>query len=231
MPNHDLIYEQEAHKYHQLISKQHELHTYVDEIRSYQGLDIVDIGAGTGRLAVALAPKARSITALDGAEAMLAVAASRLSQTAGHDNWRTAVADNRSLPLADESADLIVAGWSICYLGSTNVPHWQSNIREVMNEIERVLRPGGTVIIFETMGTAAATPSAPDFLQSYYDTLVQEYGFSHRSIRTDYVFDDLGQAEELTRFFFGDIIADQVVANNWTTLPECAGIWWRHAKP
>ncbi|CAH1212682.1 2-methoxy-6-polyprenyl-1,4-benzoquinol methylase, mitochondrial [Paenibacillus plantiphilus] len=228
MPNHDEIYEQEAQKYHQLISTQQDLHTYIDAIRAYEGLDIVDIGAGTGRLTTVLAPKAGSIIALDASASMLAVTADRLRQ-AGLANWQTAVADHRKLPLADGSADLIVAGWSICYLGSTNVPDWQTNIRTVMRELTRILRPGGTIIIIETLGTGTATPSPPDFLQSYYTALEQEYGFSRQVIRTDLVFDSIEEAERLTRFFFGDGIADQVVENNWITVPECAGIWWRHA--
>ncbi|RAP21073.1 hypothetical protein C2W64_03656 [Brevibacillus laterosporus] len=33
-----------------------------------------------------------------------------------------------------------------------------------MSEIKRVLRPGGTAIIFETMGTGYETPHPPAFL-------------------------------------------------------------------
>lgn len=229
MPDHNKIYEQEAQKYHELISTQQSLLAYIEAIKDCKGLDIVDVGAGTGRLAAVLAPKAQSIIALDASEAMLAVTASRLRQ-AGLANWQTAAADNRRLPLADQSADLIVAGWSICYLCSSNVPDWRSNIRLVMNELARVLRPGGAIIIFETLGTGVETPSPPDFLRGYYAALKQEYGFSHRAIRLDLAFDSIGQAEELTRFFFGDEVADKVVTNSWTTVPECAGIWWKHAE-
>lgn len=183
------------------------------------------MGAGTGRLTTVLAPAARSIIALDASEAMLKITADRLGE-AKLMNWSTQAADHRKLPLADRSADLIVSGWSICYLASTNVSGWEQNLDEAIGEIKRVLRPGGTVIIFETLGTGHESPSAPDFLQPYYAALTDTYGFSHRWIRTDYEFDDIRQAERLTRFFFGDELADKVVKQQLIRLPECAGVWW-----
>jgi SAM-dependent methyltransferase len=225
MPDHKAIYAAEGQKYQELISKQPDLSTYINEIRPFSGLDIVDLGAGTGRLTTVLAAKANSIIALDASEAMLQINADRLSE-AGLTNWRIQVADHRNLPLEDNSADLIVSGWSICYLCSTNDPGWEPNIRKVLAEASRVLRDGGTMIIMETLGTGYETPCPPDFLKSYYEALVNEHGFSHRWIRTDYQFDDVRQAEELTRFFFGDELAEHVAQQQLTLLPECAGIWW-----
>ncbi|QJD85480.1 class I SAM-dependent methyltransferase [Cohnella herbarum] len=226
MPNHEKIYDQEASQYHELIARQPELRGIIEEIRPLDGgLDIVDMGAGTGRLTTVLAPGAKSIVALDAAEAMLKITAERL-QERGLTNWTTQAADNRKLPLPDRSADLIVSGWSICYLTNSNVPEWEHNLEGIIGEIKRVLRPGGTVVILETLGTGHETPSAPDFLQPYYARLVNTYGFSHRWIRMDYSFDDLSQAERLARFFFGDELADEVIRQQLVTLPECAGVWW-----
>lgn len=225
MPDHNAIYASEGHKYHELISKQQDLSAYIDEIRPFSGLDIVDLGAGTGRFTPQLAAKAGSIIALDASEAMLQINAERLRES-GLTNWRTDVADHRSLPLEDNSADLIVSGWSICYLCSSNDPDWEHNTRQIIAEARRVLRDGGMMIIMETLGTGHETPCPPDFLKSYYESLVGEHGFSHRWIRTDYQFEHTRQAEELTRFFFGDEIADHVAQQQLTRLPECAGIWW-----
>ncbi|WP_083676445.1 methyltransferase domain-containing protein [Paenibacillus sp. FSL H8-0548] len=55
----------------------------------------------------------------------------------------TTAGDQRQLPLADKTADLIVSGWSVCYLGNSNNADWQENSRKVMHEIRRILRPGG----------------------------------------------------------------------------------------
>ncbi|GAB2718175.1 class I SAM-dependent methyltransferase [Paenibacillus thermoaerophilus] len=227
MPDHRTIYEQQAERYHLLISKQAGLRRAVESIRPCRGLDIADVGAGTGRLTVELAPEARSIVALDASEAMLRIAAERLKQ-AGLTNWRTQTADLRKLPLEDNSADLVVAGWSICYLAGSHNANWESNLRAIIGEARRVLRDKGTIVIFETMGTGFETPNPPDFLIPYYAALVETYGFSHRWVRTDYRFDDVRQAEELTRFFFGPELAERVAAERLVRLPECAGIWWLH---
>ena len=63
MPDHKAIYAAEGQKYQELISKQPDLSAYINEIRPFSGLDIVDLGAGTGRLTTVLAAKANSIIA------------------------------------------------------------------------------------------------------------------------------------------------------------------------
>jgi ubiquinone/menaquinone biosynthesis C-methylase UbiE len=225
VPDHDRIYEEEAAQYHELIARQSNLKAVIEEIAPIGGRDIVDMGAGTGRLSAVLAPEAKSLVALDAAEAMLQIAAARLHQ-AGLTNWTMQVADHRKLPLADDSADLVVSGWSICYLTGSNVPNWEENLKRIVTEIKRVLRPGGAAIIFETLGTGHETPSPPDFLRPYYAKLTDEYGFSHRWIRLDYPFENTEEAERLIRFFFGDELADKAASLGLTHLPECAGIWW-----
>jgi ubiquinone/menaquinone biosynthesis C-methylase UbiE len=225
MPNHVHIYNEQAEIYHRLISKQASLLEHIEAIRPVQGLDIVDLGAGSGRLTLELAAQANSALAVDASEAMLKHTQSRLDK-AGLTNVSTQVADLRKLPLPDQSVDLAIAGWSICYLASSNVPEWELNLQQVIGEIRRVLRSKGTILIFETMGTGFEIPTPPDYLTGYYTELVGRYGFSHTWLRTDYQFDNIEQAESLTRFFFGDALADKVVQEGIVRLPECAGVWW-----
>ncbi|MBP1962532.1 class I SAM-dependent methyltransferase [Paenibacillus aceris] len=225
MPNHEEIYQTQADTYDLLISKQPSLIDVIETIHPVEGLDILDLGAGSGRLTCMLAPKAKSILALDESEAMLKVTADKL-QKAGLHNWSTKVADHRTLPVSSHSYDLIVSGWSICYLGNSDLPNWKQNIHKVVTEIKRVLRPGGCAIIIENFGTGWAVPNPPSFLRSYFELLENEYGMSHTWIRTDYDFENLREAERLCRFFFGDDLADKVVKEGWIHLPECAGVWW-----
>jgi hypothetical protein len=94
--------------------------------------------------------------------------------------------------------------------------------------MKRVLRPGGAIIILETLGTGRETPQPPaPALAAYYDWLENEHGFNHTWIRTDYRFASVDEAEALTRFFFGDNLAGRIRRDNLTILPECTGIWWR----
>ncbi|MVP01668.1 class I SAM-dependent methyltransferase [Paenibacillus lutrae] len=227
MPNHTEIYKNGALQYDLMISKQQSLADIIAHIRPYAGLDIVDLGAGTGRLTSILAPAARSILALDASAAMLDITSRKL-EGAGLANWKCAVCDLRQLPLSTSSADLVVAGWSMCYLTHSGVQDWQDNLRRIIGEIIRVLRPGGTAIVFETMGTGARTPDPPESLKPYYAMLSEEFGLCHDTFRLDYHFDSLEQAEELTSFFFGDELAARVRREGLSQLPECAGVWWLH---
>jgi ubiquinone/menaquinone biosynthesis C-methylase UbiE len=227
MPDHDEVYNSKADKYELLISRE-DYHGNIPqtllEICSFSNCDVIDMGAGTGRLTCMFAPLSKSITAFDLSKPMLEVTAEKLKK-AGLSNWLTKVADHRYLPVEDNSADIVLAGWSLCYLGSINVPFWKKNIQSVIAEIKRVTRPGGILIILETFGTGNEQPEPPNFLIEYYK-LLAEYGFSQKVIRTDYQFESLAEAEDLTRFFFGDELSNKIHESGLTVLPECTGIWW-----
>lgn len=227
MPNHEEIYRLQAEKYEQMISRQPNVAPWIEEIRPVQGLDVLDLGAGTGRISVPLADKAGSLVSTDKSEAMLKVLKKRLLDK-GIRHTSAVVADHRGLPLLSSSIDLAVSGWSVCYLTGSGTPDAHANLDQVMSELNRVIRPGGTIVIFETMGTGYEEPNPPDFLTDYYERLENLYGFSHRWVRMDYRFPDVAEAAELAGFFFGEQLADQVRSNNSPTLAECAGIWWKH---
>ena len=229
MPDHEEVYAGRVLRYDALIShedKDGAIPRAIFEIVDPAGLDVVDLGAGTGRLASLVAAEARSVVMLDGSGQMLKAAAVKLNR-AGHANWTVRVSDLRYLPLEDASADLVVSGWSICYVASSNQPNHEENLRAVVHEIERVLRPGGTAIIFETLGTGSPNPQPPDSLTEYYALLESEYGFAHRSIRTDYHFPSPEDARDLSAFFFGPEMPSKLTGSNGADLPECTGLWWR----
>lgn len=231
MPSHEEIYARHAEQYQRLIAGadcEGNITAVIADICPVDGLDVVDLGAGTGRLSCLLAPAAKSVTAVDLSSAMLEVTKARLAAQ-GLSHWHAVTADHRSLPLADNSADLIVSGWSVCYIANSTVPEWQEQLGQAVSEMKRVLRPGGTIVLFETLGTGTDKPQAPDILQGYYDSLKRVHGFSHTWIRTDYRFADAAEAEELTRFFFGDELGDRVAAGEFGEagfVPEWAGVWW-----
>ncbi|SDN73014.1 Methyltransferase domain-containing protein [Paenibacillus sp. yr247] len=157
------IYQENTLTYDRLISKQPDLAKVIHEIRPYKHLDVVDLGAGTGRLSTFLAAEANSLWRLDNSKAMLDVLEQKLCQTP-YTNWRTVVADHKELPIEDASKDLVVAGWSLCYLASSNVVNWENNLKQMMSEIRRILRSDGTIIILETLGTGVTKPTRHDYL-------------------------------------------------------------------
>lgn len=228
MPDHDEVYLRKARAYEAMVSRQPDLGDVLQSIRPWDDLDVLDLGAGAGRLSTVIAPNAKSITCADASASMLAILDDKLERMNLSRNWRTVVADHRKLPLPDDSFDLIVSGWSICYVTNSTVPDAHVQLEAVMSELRRVLKPGGTIVIFETMGTGTETPNPPDFLKDYYMQLQDRYGFEHRWIRMDYSFDSVDEAVEHTSFFFDAELASKIQKNQWATVPECAGIWWKH---
>jgi ubiquinone/menaquinone biosynthesis C-methylase UbiE len=228
MPDFTTIYREHAHEYDQLVSREDyhgNLLRALAAIRAPDGLDAVEMGAGTGRLTRLLAPRARSIVAFDRSKAMLDVAAATLSRLQLN-NWRVGAGDNRCLPVADKVADVCIAGWSFGHSVGWTPEAWPGEIDRAVSEMRRVLRPGGTAMILETLGTGRETPQPPtDGLAAYYARLESVHGFTPGWIRTDYRFASLDEAARLTRFFFGDELADRVAHERLIVLPECTGVW------
>jgi ubiquinone/menaquinone biosynthesis C-methylase UbiE len=133
------IYQSEGERYEALISREDyrgNIPGAIDEIVNVDGLDILDLGAGTGRLTLLLAPRARSIRAFDASAGMLRVCRERLIAS-GLSNWQVDVADHRQLPVQDHSADLVVSGWSVSYLAVWDQEHGAV-------ELDKRTRPAGT---------------------------------------------------------------------------------------
>ncbi len=227
MIDHKIVYQQEADLYQRLIARedyQGNLLPELKKIAPLNGKDVVDLGSGTGRLAHLLAPHVKSVHALDLSPHMLGVAAERLqNQQLG--NWQVTAGDHRRIPLANESADLIVSGWSICYLVVWEGENWKEEVKEALQEMKRVLRRGGTMIIIETLGTGNTEPVVKDDFKQYF-TFLGSRGFQRSWIRTNYRFDSREEALELVEFFFGDEMVSEIGNERKPVLPECTGLWW-----
>lgn len=230
MPDHfQEIYASSAEQYEAMAARedyQNNIPAALHKIRPLAGLEVVEFGTGTGRFTAMLAPLVKSIRAFDASQHMLDVAISKLKQT-GLSNWTIEVGDNRALPVTDASADLTIQGWSFGHYCGWYPETWRDEIDKAINEMKRILRPGGVAIMFETLGTGFEAPRPPTpELAEYYARNAYAHGFSGMWIRTDYQFDSVAQAQGMTRFFFGDELAQKIVNNNWAILPECTGIWW-----
>ena len=221
------IYQTDGDRYEALISREDHQGNIVkalEEIVNPDGLDVLDLGAGTGRLTLMLAPSAKTIRAFDVSAEMLRVCRERL-ETSGLSNWNVEIADHRQLPLANDSANLVVSGWSVSYLAVWNPSTWRDELEKWLGEMKRVLRRGSYIVLFESLTTGSETPVKLEHLKDFYPWL-DEVGFQNKWIRTDYKFASIEEAEELSRFFFGDELVDKVKANRWVILPECTGVWW-----
>jgi len=222
------IYQSDADRYEALISREDYLGNIlraIDEIINENGLDVLDLGAGTGRLTLMLVSRAKSIRAFDVSGEMLRVCRERLLAS-GFSNWQVNVADHRQLPITNYSSDLVVSGWSVSYLAVWNQELNTSELDVWLSEMNRVLRKGGTIILFESLGTGNESPIRLEHVESTYQWL-DANGFQNKWIRTDYRFESVEEAVDLAGFFFGEEMANRVREKRLVILPECTGVWWK----
>lgn len=230
MAEHHEIYEQNADLYDNLVSHEDysgNLLVEIERIFPLSGKDIVEMGAGTGRITELLAPVVNSIKAFDISQHMLDFAETKLNKL-NLNNWEFSVADNREIPVPDNCADLVISGWSIGYFATWKNTDWKKDTEKAVSEMSRMLKPDGLILIIETLGTGHKQPIEPmKELSEYYNHLENKLGFSRSWIRTDYKFSSVEDAEKTVRFFFGDELGDYLRDNNTALLPECTGIWSR----
>ena len=104
---------------------------------------VVDLGAGTGFLTLALAPRVADVLAVDISPAMLEILAAEAQQR-GLDHVRCLSRDLTELALADASVDLIVSSYALHHLVDPDK-------RALIERTGRWLRPGGRIVVADMM--------------------------------------------------------------------------------
>src|SRR4030088_877611 len=130
---------------------------------------VLDIGAGAGHTALALAPRVSDVVLTDPVDAMLA-AARRLFQSADLWNAQFVRAGAEQLPFPKASFDIVPTRLAA---------HHFDDVPLAMREVARVLRPGGIFIFVDT--------TAPEDSESaaYQDEVELLRDPTHRRIYTE----------------------------------------------
>lgn len=219
------IYDDGADAYDALIAHEDSAGALVRElerIAPITGAEVADVGAGTGRISLLLAGRAKRLVLVERAPAMLAVAKRKLAARGVDAEFHEA--DARTLPLADASVDLTIAGWVFGHFRHWMPEGWRSEVRRAMDEMWRVTRGGGHVVVLETLGTGHTEPRQHPGLDEYFGELAM-LGFTRSWIRTDYAFDSVDQAVEICGPFFGEALVAKIREHGWRTVPECTAVF------
>ena len=221
------IYDSEGELYDALVNHEDFRGALLPAIRALvalEGLDVVELGAGTGRLTRLLAPHVASLRAFDAAPAMLEVARRHL---VGSPHVTFAVADHAETGVANASVDLVVEGWAFGHATHYFPGAWRPVVARYVEESLRMLRPQGTLIVIETLGTGATEPKPPNGELAALYAWLEESGFARSAIRTDYRFASRSEGERITRAFFHREFEFVVGDDGAAILPECTGLWSR----
>lgn len=151
------IYRDRAEAYDALI--RHEDHqgallAEIERIVPLVGAELLDVGAGTGRISLLLAGRAKRLVLVERAPAMLAVARRKLAERRVVAELHEA--DAREMPLAEASFDVAIAGWVFGHFRHWMPEGWRTEVQRAVGEMSRVVRPGGHLVVIETLGPSGA---------------------------------------------------------------------------
>jgi ubiquinone/menaquinone biosynthesis C-methylase UbiE len=133
---------------------------------------VLEAGCGPGNLLPQLASRFGRVCALDASSKMLDIARTR---AADFRNVTYQVGNIEALPFGDESFDLACSAGVIEYL---------PNIERTLQELQRVLRPGGLLILSTTNENAPANRIRPALdLLVRIPFVARMFGIEHRNCR------------------------------------------------
>ncbi|MEU5695546.1 class I SAM-dependent methyltransferase [Actinosynnema sp. NPDC020468] len=171
----------------------------------WSGRDVVDVGCGDGFHLPLFAQTARRVTGVEPHPPLVARARARV---AGLPNAEVLAGPAQRLPLPDASADLVHARTAY-FFG----PGCEPGLREA----DRVLRPGGALVIVDLDGTAE--PYGPWLCadEVRYNPLdvekfFQDKGFALRRVRALWRFETRADLEAVLRIEFSAKVAERAVA-------------------
>jgi ubiquinone/menaquinone biosynthesis C-methylase UbiE len=222
------IYLERAREYDALIAAEDADGNVLKNLASrlpFDGARLADVGAGTGRLACLLGPRVSRVHLSDRAAPMLDVARDKLQRAGLSDKATFDVTDARDLALPDASVDIAAAGWVFGHFRHWMPDGWRREVDAALAQMERVVVPGGHVVILETLGTGHETPRTHEGLDEYFAHLESTRGFERSWFRTDYVFADVDTAARVLGEFFGEALVTKIRAKSWSRVPECTGLW------
>ena len=227
----DTLYTDHADAYELLVSHedyQGNLPRLIQAVQPLAGQVAAEFGCGTGRVSSLLAGSVQRLHAFDFSASMLRLAQTRL-QLHNWTNVSLALADSRRMPVRSGWVDFAIEGWAFLQIAVWHPDDWQIQLGRALAEMHRLVRPGGKLILIETLGTGQAIPKVSPFFRTVYDYLEAQCGFTAMRLRTDYRFETIQQVRQVVLPLFGpEMLARLTETPAGYILPECTGLWWRN---
>jgi len=231
LPNYDVLFADHAEKYDRFVAAEDFQGNLLQTIKQVGHLSreqtVADLGTGTGRVAFLVSPIVRHVYGIEPVGGMRLVAEAKKLRFAVK-NVDFLPGEHKDIPLPDNSIDLIVEGWSFLKAFRSAYPEWRAEFDAIVSEMKRILRPGGAVILIETMGSLHIWEGVPEQNVELYDYFEKELSLKKTIIRTDYKFANKEEAVDLSTFFFGDEVGAEISEIGDIIVPEATVVW--HGK-
>lgn len=227
MPSMYEIYEKHSYEYDELVSREDyrgNVQKFLKNGIGFTGKTVMEFGTGTGRLTAMYAEKADKIYCYDRSEHMLEQA--KINLVDFKDKIEYGICDNTMIAGIEQRVDIVIEGWSFGHTASDNAEGIERTVDSLIENCRKLIKPGGSIILFESLGTDTPQAIAPTAaLKEYYNLLEQKYSFERTILETDYKFSSNEEAERITGFFFGDDFQQKLSFKNVGIVKEFTGVW------
>lgn len=191
------------------------------EIFDWTGLDVLDVGCGSGFHLPRWAVAARSVTGVEPHPGLVGLARRRTSGTSG-----SAVLQGSAqrLPLRAASIDMAQARWAY-FFG----PGCEPGLRE----LTRVVRRGGVAFVVDNDATTSTFGAWFRAARPEIDPLTVErfwsmHGWTRRPVEMRWRFGSRSELESVVRIEFPRAHADRILAGHaGLEVDYAVNLWWR----
>lgn len=192
------------------------------ELGGWTGLDVLDIGCGTGFHLPLFAAEAASVIGVEPHPDLVAIAARRVRRTP-----RVAVLQGtaQSLPLPDASVDVVHARWAY-FFGPGCEPG--------LAELDRVVRPGGRAFVIDNDPLTPSTFSTwfrrgyPEVDGAEVRRFWADRGWQRHPVAMAWTFDSRADLEAVVRIELPtDVAAEVLDSHDGLTVDYAVSLWTR----
>jgi SAM-dependent methyltransferase len=190
-------------------------------VHDWTGLDLLDLGCGTGFHLPRWAEHARSVTGVEPRADLAAIARRRVKRLPSVQVLQGAA---QQVPLPDSSVDVAQARWAY-FFGPGSEPG--------LRELDRVVRRGGTAFVIDNDATRSTFggwfrrgyPGVdPDAVERFWSV----HGWSRTSLDIEWRFTRREDLEAVVRIEFAPDLADRIVAEHpGLSVDYAVNLWWR----